>query len=692
MRNLDARRARGIKIRMGIVCGLMGLGLGVIVSGAWSLQIEDGAEWREMAERQRQRRLHVSPKRGTLYDRNGTALAVSVEVPSVSLDAFELLRGVDDAHAPGVARDAALRIARALTLDAAEVERRILTRRRFAWIKRRVDKSEVEAIRALGDAKTSRPPLHGLTVEGEGHRFYPNRELAGPLLGFVSPDGEGKDGLEMELDAELRGHAEEVRGLRDRSNRLIFSQGVQDEQAFAGHDVQLTIDQGIQFTAEQELDAAVRTYEANGGSAIVVDPNTGEILALANSPGYNPNDYGVSDVASRRNRALVDRFEPGSTMKIFTLAAGLAGRVIGPTQTIFCEGGTMAIDNVTIHDTHLNGWLTPTQVLAVSSNIGAAKVGLMLGESQLYEALRRFGFGEPTGLPLPGEASGVLRARGRPWVSVETASASFGQGISATTIQLAMAVSALANGGKLLEPVLVKRVTDGTGALVREGVPHVRREAVPAAIAHTIAEMMVAVTEGQGTGVEAAIPGFHVAGKTATAQKADPATGKYTADRFTSSFIGFVPAERPRIAIAIVLDEPALARAGGYVAAPAFRRIAEATLRYLGVTPHGVQTHPIAKVSGEVDPADATYELMREAQGKTAVVREQATPSAPLGAGAVRLPDWKGLPMREAVRSAVELGLVPAVEGSGGLTQQDPPAGAALPKGASVKLVFEPPT
>jgi cell division protein FtsI (penicillin-binding protein 3) len=583
-----------------------------------------------------------------------------------------------------------MRIAKVLGADPVDLEKKIVQRRRFTWLKRRIAPEEVDAIRALSDPKTPLP-VHGLTIEGEGHRFYPNRELAGPLLGFVSPDGEGKDGLELELDEELKGRVDQVRGLRDRSGRLLFSEGIQDEQALAGHNVYLTIDQGIQYTAEQELDAAVRTYEANWGSVVVVDPNSGEILALANSPGYNPNDYVTSEIDARRDRALSDRFEPGSTMKVFTLAAALAAKTLSPTQTIYCEEGTMSLDNAVIHDTHVNGWLTPTQILAMSSNIGAAKIALGLGEQPLYEAFRRFGFGEPTDVPLPGESSGVLRPRGRPWVQVETATAAYGQGIGVTTIQLAMAVSAIANGGRLLEPVLIKRVTDGTGAVVRESVPHVRREAVPPNVARTLAEMMVAVTEGQATGIEAAIAGFRVAGKTATAQKADPATGRYSADRLTSSFIGFVPAERPRIAVAIVLDEPALVHAGGFVAAPAFRRIGEMSLRYLGVVPKGTSPASISRVGSEGDPAVATYEVLRQAQGE-APVRELATPSAPTPAGSVRLPDMKGLSLREAAKTAFELGLKPLLEGTGTLSRQEPPPGAVLSKGSSVKLFFEPPT
>ena len=691
MRNLDPQRARWIRIRMGILCGMLSLGLGAIVSSAWSVQIEDGAEWRAMAERQRSRRLKVTPKRGTVYDRNGTPLAVSVEVPNAILDAVELLRSADDARAKVIAKDAATRIARALSIDPEPIEKRILQRRRYIRLKRRITEAEVAALRELSDPK-SPLPIRGLYTEGEAHRFYPNRELGGPLLGFVSPDGEGREGLELAFNEELKGRIEEVRGLRDRSGRLIFHEGIESEHALAGHDVHLTIDQGIQYTAEQELEAAVRTYEAVAGSVVIVEPTTGEILAMANWPGFNPNDYSTSEVGARRNRAIADRFEPGSTMKVFTVAAALAARTLGPTQSIFCETGRMAIDGVVIHDTAPHGWLTPTQILAVSSNIGVAKIGLGLGEAQLYEAFRRFGFGEPTGIPLAGETSGVLRSRRRPWVQVETASAAFGQGIGVTSLQLAMGFAAIANGGKLLEPILVKRVVDGTGSVVREATPRVRREAVPPNVARTVAEMMVAVTEGDGTGTEASVPGFRVAGKTATAQKADPATGKYTKDRFTASFAGFVPAERPRLVIVVVLDEPALARAGGQVAGPVFRRIAERSLRYLGVTPKGTTPMALSKLSSEDDPAQAIYEAFAQAPRERDSVPDEEAKLRPLGPDEVRVPDLKGMPIRDAVRAIFATGLAPAVEGTGSLAWQEPPAGAVLRKGASVKLVFEPPT
>ncbi|MCS6898378.1 MAG: penicillin-binding protein [Myxococcales bacterium] len=695
MKNLDPERARWIRVRMGVLCGLMGLGCGLLVSSAYKLQIEDGAAWREMAEAQRQRRMHVAPKRGTILDRNGVSLAVSVEVPSISADAFEMLRLYDAKALPDAVRRISGQIAKALSLDANEVANKIRLKRRFVWLKRRVSAEEVEAIRALGDPKRTANPIRGLQIEGEGQRYYPNRDLAGPLLGFVAPDGEGKEGLELQMEEELRGHAEEVKGLRDRSGRLLFAEGVSNEKALAGHSVYLSIDQGIQYIAEQELSSAVRTYEAVGGSVVVVDPATGELLAMASNPQFNPNDYRKSPPEHYHNRAIYDRFEPGSTMKVFTVAAALAARTLTPTQQIYCEKGSMAIDNVVIHDTHISEWLTPTQLLAVSSNIGAAKIGIELGEAKLYEAFRRFGFGEPTGIPLPGEAGGVLRSRGRPWVQVETAAASFGQGVSVTTLQLGMAISAIANGGKLMEPILVKRVVDGQGNLVREYTPRVRREVVPPHVARTVAEMLVAVTEGEGTGIEAAFQGFKVAGKTATAQKVDPQTGRYTQDRFTSSFLGFVPADRPRIAIVVVIDEPMVSHAGGTVAAPVFRRIAEFSLRYLGVKPEG---------SGDVSLANVGREAAAAASGSAAAPgpgvpwRTVAPPVAPdlpvipVNDGpSATLPVFVGMPARDALRTAYALGVAPSILGSGVVARQEPSPGTIVPRGTVVRLFLEPP-
>jgi cell division protein FtsI (penicillin-binding protein 3) len=689
VKNLDPRRARWIRTRMGILCGVMGLALGGIVSSAWRVQVEDGPEWRDMAEKQRQRRLHIEPKRGTVYDRNGAPLAVSIEVPSVSADAVELLRGVDgDAAQEAALRDASARIGKVLSLDPGDVYGKLASHRRFVWIKRRVSGDEAEAVRDLGDAKREPHPVHGLAIEGEGHRYYPGRELAGAVLGFVAPDAQGKDGLEYALDEDLRGKVEEVRGLRDRSGRLIF-EGGGESQSLQGDDVVLSIDEGIQHLAEREIEAAMHTYETKGGSLVVVDPYSGEILALASTPGYNPNDYSESDAEGRRDRAVTDRFEPGSVMKPFMMAGALAAGTLKPTDSINCEHGVYQIGGVTIHDTHLNDILTPTQVLAKSSNIGALKIGLQLGEPSLYATYRRFGFGEPTGITLPGEASGVLRPQGRAWYDAETASASFGQGISVTTLQLAMAMSAIANGGRLLEPILVKKVTDGHGETLRESSVHVRREAIPAGVARTVAEMLTAVTEDGGTAVEAAIPGYRVAGKTSTAQKVDPATGKYSSEKYTAVFVGFVPVEHPRLVVAVVLDEPMIGHYGGDLAGPVFRRVSEASLRYLGVTP-SAGAAKISAVKREGDPADAMLAMMKPpAPAPAPLPAASGAPLAP-ATGGLRVPDATGLPAHDVVVALSKAGFVPQIEGWGRAVRQSPAPGTAAPRGTAVRVVFEP--
>ncbi len=690
MSSLATPRGRWIRLRMGLMCGLMALAMGLIVSSAGTLMVEDGSMWRELAERQRQRRLHVLPKRGTIMDRSGSPLAVSVEVPSVSLDAVELLHGVPSSQVPVVARRAANEIARALSIDPAMVERRILQKRRFAWLKRQIGAAEAESVRSLGDRKArGSAAIGGLNIEGEGRRYYPRRELAAPLLGFVAPDGEGKEGFELALNTELQGHADSIQGLRDRSGRLLLSEGLTDDQALAGHDVVLTLDQGLQYVAERELSAAIKTFEAAGGSVIVVDPSTGELLAIASYPTFNPNDYSESEPIARRVRGVSDAFEPGSTMKMFTVAAGLASSAITPTQKLYCEKGQMAVDNVVIRDTHPAGWLSISQILAVSSNICAAKIGMTTGSDKLYESLQRFGFGQPTGLPVPGEASGTLRPRGRPWVQVETASAAFGQGISVSNLQLAMAAAALANGGELMEPLLVKRVLTSTGEVVQEAAPRVRRRVVSRQIAAAITEMMTAVTEGEGTGLEGAVSGYQVSGKTATAQKVDPATGRYSLDKYVSSFVGYLPAKQPVVTIAVMLDEPMVEHAGGAVAAPVFRRVAEYVLKARGMTPQGTARADLAEVGKQPDPANAAYDAWRRASGMAPAV-QASVPAGPLGAGQRRLPDLTAWPVRAALKQVVELGFEPVVQGSGLLVRQQPPPGSALRPGAVVTLVFEP--
>jgi cell division protein FtsI (penicillin-binding protein 3) len=719
MRNVDPRRARWIRARMIVLSSLLTAGLFSVVASAFNIQVKHGAEWRMIAERQRQKRLKVMPMRGSILDRNGEPLAVSLDVPSAAINVAEMIRGMPEPRALATIELAAQRISSALSLPHAEVAQRLKSRRRFLWLKRRLSQQEAEALKQLADPRNPNA-IKGLMIEGEGHRFYPGREALWGLVGYVSPDGVGIDGLERSLDDELRGDPSRITALRDRKGTVLFGDGIEDERAIAGDDVQLSLDLGLQYGVQEDLEAGLRAFEAKAGSAIVVDPNTGEVLAIATAPAFNPNDYGDSPIEARRHHGIADRIEPGSTMKIFTIAAAIAEGKLKPTEELFCENGAWSIGGVTIHDTHPEGLLTPSQIIQKSSNICAAKIGLSLGEAGLYGAYKRFGFGEPTGLGLPGEAAGVLRARGRPWFEVEVASAAFGQGISVTSMQLAMAMSAIANGGRLLEPILVKRVTSSTGTVVREELPTVRREAVPAAAARTVAEMMTSVVEEGGTGREAYIAGYRVAGKTATAQKADPATGKYDPDKFIASFVGFVPAQKPRFVIAVTLDEPWVAHLGGQVSAPIFRRIAMRALARYGVAPSGdVAKTPITfpledptaqllaanaaeipldatgpggavaspTASGSVRPTPlAPPSPAGASPGVAATSAVTADPSAPL----LAIPDVTGLPAREAVRMLGAIGLAPVLDGSGIVQRQEPPAGGTIRKGSTIRLHLEP--
>jgi cell division protein FtsI (penicillin-binding protein 3) len=709
VKNIDPRRARWIKFRMGVLCGLLSTGLFSIVASAYNIQVKHGAEWRMIAERQRQKRLKVQPTRGSILDRNGEALAITIDVPSIAINAAELVRNVPEKQQPAIQDAAAAKLATALNLPFPELQAKLKSKRRFAWLKRRLSQDEINAVRAMIDPRKP-DAVKGVMIEGEGHRFYPGREALWGLVGYVSGDGSGIDGVERAFDEDLRGRPDEISALRDRKGTVLFGDGLEDERALAGDDVHLTVDLGLQFQVQEDLEAGLRAFEAKSGSAIVIDPNTGEILAMATAPVYNPNDYGDAPIEARRNHAIADRVEPGSTMKIFTIAAALAEGKIKPTEEIYCENGSWTIGGVTIHDTHHEGMLAPASIISKSSNICAAKIGLLLGEQGLYSAFKRFGFGETTGLGLPGEAAGVLRARGRPWYEVEVASASFGQGISVTTLQLGMAMSAIANGGKLMEPRLVRTVTGATGQLVREELPTVRREVVPAFAARMVTEMMTGVVEEGGTGREAHIPGYRVAGKTATAQKADPATGKYDPDKFVASFVGFVPAQKPRFVIAVVVDEPWIAHLGGQVAAPIFRRIAMRALARFGVAPSGevaktAVTFPLedptplvyaeAKaMAPEVDltgPGGSVNAPMTAADSKGAFAPLPASSqTAVAGAQRVIVPDLAGMGARDAAHSLISIGLLPVFDGTGSVTRQEPAPGVLLLQGTAVRVRLSP--
>lgn len=681
MRNLPPRQRRWVRVRVAILALLLFAGAGAVARRAWELQIERGHTLREMAEEQYLRNIRLAPKRGTIYDRHGAELAVSVDVDSVWANPRQLKA---EGYDPELAAD---RIASVLPVDRDVIARRLASDRYFVWIERHVTPQLAATVRAL--------EIPGVSMSREAKRYYPNRALAAHVLGFSNIDGRGIEGLELQFDERLRGSVSAVPAIRDRRGNVVFSEQLLDDRAAQGDDLYLTIDKTIQHIAERELELAVRTFEARAASIVVMDPRNGEVLAIANYPTFNPNSPGSASAGDRRNRAVTDRFEPGSTVKPFTVAGALAAGTIRSSQLIDCENGAMEVAEYTIHDSHAYDLLTPAQILAFSSNIGTAKIGASMGRAGLFRTFRRFGFGSPTDVPLPGEVEGSLRHHRR-WYEMDAATIAFGQGVSVTTLQLAVAMGALANGGQLMRPILVRRVTDAHGETVDETMPLVRRQVVPRATARLVADMMTAVTGPGGTGIEAGIDGFLVAGKTGTAQKADYIAGGYFDDRWLASFVGFVPAESPRLVIAVVVDEPVIAHYGGTVAGPVFRRVGEAALRHLGVPASDggealanaaraqrQRREAVERAAAEADAAGA-----REGEGEhgTPVVTRRAPVE-----GETTVPDLYGQAARAVLVRLQDAQLVPEVSGSGIVASMVPPPGEVVPFGTSVRVVLEPP-
>ncbi len=670
MRNLPPKRARFMRFRIALLAAVLGAGALAVTYRAYDLQVRDPLDLKAMAERQYLRDIKLSPKRGTIYDRNGAELAVSVDVDSVYANPRVLQKsGVDPVYAAG-------KLSALLGVDQERLVKRLTSKRYFVWVKRRLSPMQAKAVEAL--------KLPGVALMGEARRFYPNRQLASHVLGFANIDGKGIEGLELSLEEQLRGSTDPVPAIRDRRGVVVFSEQLLDDRAAQGDSVVLTIDKTIQHIAERELELAVRTFEAKGGSVVVMDPATGEVLAIANYPTFNPNDPAASPTSHRRNRAVTDRFEPGSTIKPFTVAGALAGGAIRSDQSIDCEDGAMQVAEYTIHDTSKYESLTPGQILEYSSNIGTAKIGMALGRKRLYRTLRDFGFGQVSRVGLPGETSGILRHY-RKWYEMDAATISFGQGMSVTALQLASAMGALANKGRLMRPILIKRIEDARGELIEEALPRVRRQVVPIRSARLVSDMMIAVTGEGGTAPEAALDGHLVAGKTGTAQKADYINGGYAEGKWTSSFVGYAPARKPRLVAAVVIDEPLIHHYGGTVAGPTFRRLMEASLRHRGV---------VATVPGDRPVARKRRRKVKPAEGEVVV---EAKPDAParelpeVGEGERLVPDLRGQTARGALAAVHKAGLGARLHGSGVVVGQEPEPFSVVPEGSPIQLRLEAP-
>jgi cell division protein FtsI (penicillin-binding protein 3) len=677
---------RSPRVRAGVLGALVLGALGIVTARAYRIQVVE----RDKYDRTYPEAIEIAQKRGNIYDRRGAELAVSVELDSFYANPSELVRREKKGELDlGKTSE---QLAAVLGLKGEALEEKLRSGKKFVWLKRRVSPAQSKAMAELGLGDK------GVGAHKEPRRYYPNLSTAAHVLGFTDDEGKGVEGLERSYEGELRGSAGRVAAILDARGGVVFSEAMADAQGGQGHHLHLTIDREIQAIAERELSLGVRSVEARAGSLVAMDPNTGEILALANYPSFNPNEPGGADPAARRNRAVMDRFEPGSVVKTFTIAGALAAGVVGPSQRIDCEDGAMRVAEYTIHDTHRHGELTPGEILALSSNIGTAKIGDALGRAGLYRYLRRFGFGARTELDLPAETEGILRNY-KKWYEMDAATISFGQGMSATSIQLAAAMASIANGGRLMKPLLVSRVSDSAGETVASYAPTVKRQVVPGHVARLVGDMLTAVTEPGGTGEAAAMDGFVVAGKTGTAQKADYAKGGYADGQWTSTFVGFVPAQSPRLVISVVIDEPVIDHYGGTVAGPVFKRVASEALRQLGVSPsHGaVKLADIVKAEREQKKAEAEKARAKDEKAAkeaadaelAAAADETAEPEA--GPGQVRVPKLAGLGGRAALVQLQKLGLSAHLTGTGAVVEQTPSAGHRVLSGAVVQLVLRRP-
>jgi cell division protein FtsI (penicillin-binding protein 3) len=616
----------------------------IVVARLIQVQLVRHDYYTTRAVRQQERTVSLTPVRGSIVDAHGRVLAESVSAVSIYADP-QLITD----RKPAAKTLAAIP---GIGLSAREIEEKLQSDNGFVWIARQLPMAAAAEVRKL--------KVTGISFIEEHRRSYPRGVVAANVIGYAGLDGEGLAGIEHSFDNYVRGHAGRVTILRDARAGTYLVGGEGPNRPVDGNNVVLTIDSVVQFIAEQALTKAVDKYHAASGSAIVLDPRDGSILAMASVPTFDPNHFGDFSSATWRNRAVQDLYEPGSTFKIVTASAGLEEGMVTPSQIIDCGNGSIQIANVSIHEHGHNayGLLPFEDVIVHSSNVGTIKVGLAVGPQRFYQYIRRFGFGERTGVQLPGEAVGTVR-RTEKWSMLSNASMSIGQEISVTPLQIALAMSAVANGGMRVAPRIVERVIDQNGNTIYQPqqAPPVR--VISERTAAVLNEILKAVVV-RGTGQPAALAEHVVAGKTGTAQKAG--RGGYSPDKFVASFCGYVPADRPRLVILVVVDEPKGAQYGGTIAAPAFKEIAEATLRYLGVPP---------------SIPSRTIEL------EAPLLAEFSQPPPATHAG---VPDVRGLDARAAISRAVAAGLQVRAVGSGVVQSQTPEPGQALPSNRVLTL------
>jgi cell division protein FtsI (penicillin-binding protein 3) len=672
-----------VHVRLLIVAGVALLWMTAVFGRLGYLQLIRHSDYLVRAQRQQQRTIEITPKRGAIYDRNMHPLAMSVPVES----AFAVPSEIGDNKAM-----AARLLSGVLGIPRDVLETRFESGGSFVWILRKLPPDKAEAVRALN--------LKGVYLQGENQRYYPKRELASHVLGFVDLDEKGLGGIEYGLDSTIRGKSEKIVVMADARQRWFDGGAAQKDQ---GANVVLTIDEKVQYIAERELAAAIAKTHALAGTVIVQNPNNGAILALANWPKFNPNSPNDVKNEARMDRAVSAIYEPGSTFKLITLAAAFDQNLIRPEEVFNCENGAVYVAGHRIRDHKPFGLLTVSDILAQSSDVGAIKIAIRVGAPKFYEYIRAFGFGQQTGIDLPGESRGLLR-RLENWTPVSIGSISMGQEVGVTPLQLVTAVSSIANGGTLYKPHVVAELHRGdqpmplTGALA----PGEPKEVIRPETAATLRRLMEGVVLN-GTGKLARLDGWTAAGKTGSAQKIDPATGRYSPTQLIASFTGFAPINDPAVTILVSLDSPVGPHEGGMVAAPVFKRIAEQVLPYLDV-PRDVPLSPklmqAAYKHFEADqsatledftPVDFAAQPDRPPAQEKNSQPEPAKTSITVAldeGGDIAVPDFRGKAMRDVMEMCLRLGLEPVLVGSGLAVDESPADGAKVRRGAKITVRF----
>jgi len=664
--------------RVLMVSVLAMLWMGAALARLGYLQLFSYSDYLARAQRQQQRIIEISPKRGVIYDRNLRELAMSISVDSCFAVPVEI------ANPQIVAR----LLARVLHTSREEIETRLSSSRSFVWIARKLSPDKVARIQALN--------LRGIYFQKENRRFYPKRQLAAHVLGHVDIDEKGLGGIEYALDEQVRGKPGRMLILADARRRWYDRN---EKAADAGSSVVLTLDEKIQYIVEKELAAAIHETRAMAGTILVEDPNTGEVLAMANWPTFNPNAAGDSPADARMNRAIGALYEPGSTFKIVTVAGALEEGITRPQEIVDCQMGAIYIANHRIRDHKPFGLLSVAQVLAYSSDVGAIKVGLRLGAPRLHDYIRAFGFGSPSGIDLPGENRGLLR-RVENWSGISVGAVSMGQEVGVTPVQLAAAVSAIANGGLLYRPHVVRELRRVGQILPTE--PAAPMRVLRPATAATLRRLLEGVIL-EGTGKLARLDGYTAAGKTGTAQKIDPATSRYSHTQVIASFVGFAPLNNPAVTILVSLDSPVGRHHGGEVAAPVFKRVAEQVLAYLDVPRDVTLTPELLRASNRLKPDQPPPDLsdydpvQTEAEGAPAPqtherawsMTHSAAPTVALAEGeGIAVPQLTGKTVRSVTEECLRRGLTPVLVGTGVAVEQSPEAGVMVRPGSRITVRF----